>query len=83
MEHLAHSIGGHLQAHPQHVLDAFYDLLEAVWTQQVRGNVMCSRESGKVCVKTLEYAIDVDDVELECEVNNLKTRQIHVSIWIL
>ena len=58
-------------------------LLRHSWSRLDSAGALCEGESGKVCVKTLEYAIDVDDVELESEVNNLKTRQIHVSIWIL
>ena len=29
-------MGEHLQAHPQNVLDTFYDILEDIWSQQVR-----------------------------------------------
>ena len=39
LEQLAHSMGEHLQAHPQNVLDTFYDILEDIWSQQVRRSV--------------------------------------------
>ena len=32
-------MGEHLQAHPQNVLDTFYDILEDIWSQQVRRSV--------------------------------------------